>query len=358
MNGSILIVDDNHDNATVLQHLLGQAGLTESYILMESHEAIGACASMDPDLLILDLRTPGMDGFEILTQLQELSQGPPVLVLTADTSVESRNRALRLGAKDFLNKPFDEEELLFRVKNLLETRSLHKELRQFNQALEATVNDRSRELYLAAQGVEMNEIVLRRSSEQTVIRLALAAELKDDETPNHVARVSHYCEILGQGTDYDKETASLVRLASVLHDVGKIGIPEPIVMAPGKLTEAQREVMRTHTEIGFRILDGSGTPLLDMAASIALNHHERFDGTGYPRGLAGTDIPLEGRIAAIADVFDALTTHRIYRRRYDLVNALRIMKEGRGTEFDPDLLDLFFESLDQVLKVKEGYEDN
>ena len=358
MDGGILIVDGNPQSATVLQHLLRQADLPESYILMESQDVLGACESMDPDLLILDPRTPSVDGFEILAQMKDLSQGPPVLVLTADTSVESRRRALSLGAKDFLSKPFDDEELVFRVKNLLDMRTLHRELRQFNRALEVTVSERSRDLYLAAQGVEMNEIELRRTREETVLRLALAAELKDDETPNHVARFSQYCEILGQGAGYDRETSSLMRLASVLHDVGKIGIPEKILMASGKLTGGERELMQTHAEIGFRILDGSGTPLLDMAASIALNHHERFDGSGYPRGLAGTDIPVEGRIAAIADVFDALTTDRVYRRRYDLVNALRIMKEGRETEFDPDLLDLFFESMDRVLKTKEEFDDN
>lgn len=341
----------------LLQLYLQKAGFSDIDVVTDSTKAMSACAELDPDLIILDLLMPAPDGFEILAQLRENPDPPPVLVLTADCSRTARNKALALGAKDFLSKPYDHEELVLRAKNLLETRSLHKELRRMNRNLENAVSERTADLWTAVQQVEKSEDALRRSREQTVIRLALAAELRDDETRSHNMRVSRYCEILSTAAGYDNESAGLMGLAGVMHDVGKIGIPSKIVLARGKLRPEDRAIMQGHCEIGFRILDGSDTPLLDAAASIALTHHERFDGSGYPLGLTGGLIPIEGRITAIADVFDALTTDRIYRRKFDLGTALRMMKGGRGTLFDPDLLDLFFESIDEVLKVKERHED-
>jgi putative two-component system response regulator len=357
VKGSILIVDDIADTAALLARALEQAGATDTHVVTDPTLAVERCRELQPQLLILDLRMPVMDGFQILSLLREMPDPPPVLVLTADCSREARNRALSLGAKDFLSKPYDHEELTLRAANLLESRALHNQLRRLNEKLEKTVVERTADLWSALQQVAKSAVELKRSREQTVIRLALAAELRDDETRNHVARVSQYCELLAQGSGYDREFSGLIRLASVMHDVGKIGIPEKIVRSVGKLSPEERVVMQGHAEIGCRILEGSETPLLDVAASIALTHHERYDGSGYPHGLIGTAIPPEGRIAAIADVFDALTTDRIYRRRYDLGTALRMMKDGRGTLFDPDLLDLFFDDIDEILTVKERNED-
>ena len=357
MNGPIVIVDDMEDVATLLKLSLKKAGFADVDVVTDPSKALDVFAALAPDLIILDLTMPVLDGFEILRLLRETSDPPPVLVLTADCSTAARNKALALGAKDFVNKPYDHEELALRAQNLLETRALHNNLLELNQKLERTVAARTADLWKALQELEKSENALRDSREQTVMRLALAAELRDDETKNHVTRVSRYCEILATAAGYDKETAGLIRLASLMHDVGKIGIPSKIVLARGKLREQDRAIMQGHCEIGFHILDGSQTLLLDTAAVIALTHHERFDGSGYPRGLVGKAIPDEGRIAAIADVFDALTTDRVYRRRFDLATALRMMKEGRGTLFDPDLLDLFFGSIDEVLEVKERNED-
>lgn len=352
-----MIVDDMADVATLLQLSLQKAGFPDVDVVTDPTEAMGACAERNPDLIILDLMMPVLDGFEILGLLRASEDPPMVLVLTADCSTTARNRALSLGAKDFLSKPYDQDELVLRAKNLMETRTLHNELSALNQKLERTVAARTADLWKALQELEKSENALRYSREQTVIRLALAAELRDDETKNHVTRVSRYCEILATAAGHDKESAGLIRLASLMHDVGKIGIPSKVVLARGKLRPEDRTIMQGHCEIGFRILDGSESSLLDTAATIALTHHERFDGSGYPHGLVGKAIPEEGRIAAIADVFDALTTDRIYRRRFDLATALRMMKDGRGTLFDPDLLDRFFESIDQVLEVKEQNED-
>ena len=345
------------DVATLLRLSLEKAGFADVDVVTDPTKAIDVCRERSPDLIILDLMMPVLDGFQILALLRESDDPPPVLVLTADCSTTARNKALALGAKDFLSKPYDQEELVLRAKNLLETRALDEELRRMNRNLERAVSERTADLWKAVQEVEKSRNALRRSREETVIRLALAAELRDDETKNHVRRVSCYCEILATAAGYDKESAGCIRLASVMHDVGKIGIPSKIVLSRGKLSPEDRAIMQGHCEIGFRILDGSETALLDTAASIALTHHERFDGSGYPRGLAGTAIPEEGRIAAIADVFDALTTDRVYRRRFDLTTALRMMREARGTLFDPSLTDLFFDSIDDVLEVKEHNED-
>lgn len=358
-NEPILIVDDVADNATLIELMLHESGFTNTHVVTEAPTVMDAAAELEPDLILLDLRMPVIDGFEILARLgrSEDLLHVPVLVMTGDASTDARNAALALGAKDFLTKPYDATEVVLRVKNLLETRALHKELQEQNQGLEQGVRARTRELWDAVQGIERTEQEVRRSREQTIVRLALAAEFKDDETPAHVERMSRYCELLADRAGYDKEAAGFIRLASALHDVGKIGLPDDILMASGKLTAKQRAIMQTHTEIGFSILTGSGTPLLDLAASIALTHHERLDGSGYPRGVRGGEIPIEGRIAAIADVFDALTTHRVYRRKLDLGAAVGLLLEGRGTQFDPDLLDLFLGSIDEVLKIKELNED-
>lgn len=345
------------DIAMLLHTYLQKAGFAHVEVVTDPTKAMSISAKLDPDLIILDLWMPVLDGFEVLALLRETPDPPPVLVLTADCSRAARNKALAFGAKDFLSKPYDHEELVLRAKNLLETRALHRELRQMNSHLERAVSERTADLWQAVQEVEKSANALRHSQEQTVIRLALAAELRDDETKSHNKRVSGYCEILARAAGYDTGSAELLSLASVMHDVGKIGIPSKIVLARGKLRPEDRAIMQGHCEIGFRILDGSRTSLLDTAASIALTHHERYDGSGYPRGLKGEEIPLEGRIAAIADVFDALTTDRVYRRRYQLGPALQIMKGGRGTLFDPQLLDHFFDSLNEMLQIKEDNDD-
>ena len=356
----ILIVDDLIDNATLLEMSLQRAGFTDTHVITDPETVMKACDDVQPDLILLDLRMPRIDGFQILEWLRNTSgtcANVPVVVLTADVSTEARDRALGMGADDFLSKPYDPAEVALRAKNLLETRRLHKQLESKNDSLEDAVRVRTRELWDAVQRIERNEQEVRRSRAETIKRLAIAAEFRDDETARHVARMSRYSHLLAAKTGMEEEQADLIRLASTMHDVGKIGIPDSIVSSRRKLSTEERLVMQKHCEIGFTILSGSDTLLLDLAATIALAHHERFDGSGYPHGLVGNDIPLEGRIAAIADVFDALTTDRVYRRRYGLTAALGLMKERRGTDFDPELLDLFFDSIDEVLAVKERYED-
>ncbi|MGH2755294.1 MAG: HD-GYP domain-containing protein [Actinomycetota bacterium] len=217
------------------------------------------------------------------------------------------------------------------------------------------VRTRTEELWTAIAELERAKEDLRASREETVEKLSIAAEFKDDETPHHIARMSRYCALLASRSGADEEQADLIRVASIMHDVGKIGVPDAILMKPGALTPEERLTMQKHAEIGHQILSGSRSPFLEVAAAIALTHHEWFDGSGYPQGSAGSVIPEEGRIAAIADVFDALTTDRVYKKAYPIGKAVDTMKEYRGTQFDPDLLDAFLGSLDGALGIREEH---
>ena len=218
------------------------------------------------------------------------------------------------------------------------------ELRQNGQAAEV---DR----------LQMAERELKLTQDAVVERLSIAAEFRDDETARHVQRMSRYTALLASRAGADAERTEEVRIASVMHDVGKIGIPDSILLKPGKLTPEERRIMEQHSEIGYRILSGSRSKLLTLAAQIAWTHHERVDGNGYPRRIAGEDIPVEGRMAAIADVFDALTSNKVYKKASPLPQAVEIMKEGRGSHFDAELLDLFLDSIDEVVRIKEHYAD-
>lgn len=221
--------------------------------------------------------------------------------------------------------------------------------------LEETVRSRTQELWSAIAELERVKEDLRISREETVNRLSIAAELKDDETPRHIARMTRYCALLAMRTGADEEQAEVVRVASIMHDVGKIGVPDAILMKPGTLTGEERLIMQTHAQIGHDILSGSDSPFLEVAAAIALTHHEWYDGTGYPQGISGPTIPREGRIAAIADVFDALTSDKVFRKAYPIGKAVEMMQENRGTQFDPDLLDEFLDALDEALGIREEF---
>lgn len=353
-----MIVDDNADTLRVLEGLLSADGLTDLVGTTDPTTVMSLCEEVDPDLILLDLRMPVMDGFQVMQELSTRSDFAyrPIVVLTAEGNRDARNKALAMGAKDYITKPFDSREVVLRVKNLLQSRELTQQLRISNELLEEAVSHRTVNLWEALQELERSQEELRLSREETVLRLAVAAEFRDDETIHHVHRMSRYCELLADKVGEEEERTS-IRLASAMHDVGKLGIPDAILTKRGTFTPEERTAMQKHAEIGYRILEGSNSSLLQLAATIALTHHERFDGSGYPRGLVAQDIPLSGRIAAIADVFDALTTNRSYRRRFPLAEALQMMKSGRGSLFDPDLLDAFFDSIPEVLRIQEEHDD-
>lgn len=358
--GRILIVDDEPGNVRVLEELLALAGYREVHSTTDPSRVEALYGHLEPDLILLDLHMPVLDGFAVMQRLSTLIDAGdylPILVLTADISHESKRAALRSVAKDFLVKPFDHEEVLARVANLLDARSLHVQLRLHGETLERGVNQRTAELAQTVDRLERAEHDLRLAQEETIHRLALAAEFHDDETSRHIERMSRSCAILADRAGKDQEECELLRLAAKMHDVGKIGIPDAVLHKPGRLTADEYEVIKTHTAIGHQILEDSKSDLARCGATVAWTHHEKVDGTGYPRGLRGEQIPLGGRIAAIADVFDALTTDRVYRPAFALPDALTIMQDGRDTHFDADLLDVFFDSLDDVLAAREGVTD-
>jgi putative two-component system response regulator len=352
----ILIVDDEPANVILLERMLENAGYSNLCTARDGAGAMKQIESRDPDLVLLDLHMPEVDGFDVLRALPNLVDPGsflPVLVLTADATRTAKETALGLGAKDFLSKPFDNLEVLLRVGNLIQTRLLHLELAGQNLRLEDEVMKRTAELSRAVERLEEVQGSLEASRQETITRLATAAEFRDEETAEHIHRMSQFCGLLAQQAGIGSERCELIRLASEMHDIGKIGVPDNVLLKPGKLTEGERQQMQLHAEIGYRILKDSDSELLQLAAGIALAHHERVDGRGYPRGLSGSEISFEARIAAIADVFDALTTDRVYRKALDVDDALEIMDEGRGGHFDPEMLDLFVDSIDDVLVIKK-----
>lgn len=360
--GRILIVDDQDVNVALLVRILRKAGYSDIRTTTDPTQVAGLWDSFSPDILLLDLSMPDLDGFGVMQQLGprfDARNGDyvPILVLTADDSPKTKKKALTVGAKDFLTKPFDHAEVVLRVKNLLETRFLHVELKQHNEVLEDRVRERTTELWEAVNQLEQSRHELQMSREETVRRLSIAAEFRDNETARHIQRMSEYCARLARLAGWDQEQVELIRVASQMHDVGKIGIPDHILLKPRTLTPPEREVMETHAEIGYQILADSDSELLVFAASIARTHHERVDGTGYPRTLRGDEIPMEGRVAAIADVYDALTTNRVYRKAYSFIDSINMMREGKGTQFDAELLDLFLDSIDEFMKIGEAHED-
>ncbi|HEX6750802.1 MAG TPA: HD domain-containing phosphohydrolase [Longimicrobium sp.] len=320
----ILAADDEETNLRVMRRVLERAGFTGFTATTDAAEVLPLFERVRPDLVVLDLHMPGMGGMEVIRLLRPaLAAGEwlPVLVVSGDLDPEARRRALADGARDFLAKPYDPAEAVLRIRNLLEMRFLHARVREQNRELEEKVAARTRELELAQ--VEVLE------------RLAQAAELRDDETGEHVRRVGDLCARIARAMGRDQAFAEMLRRAAALHDVGKIGIPDAILRKPGVLSADERARMNTHTTIGARILAGGRSELMAMAERIARAHHERWDGRGYPQGLSGEAIPPEARIVAVADFFDALTHDRPYRPAFPVAETLRMIEQEAGTHFDP-----------------------
>jgi putative two-component system response regulator len=286
----------------------------------------------DYDLLLLDLHMPQPDGFAIMQQLREQIEATvslPVLVLTGDATDDVKRRALSGGARDFLTKPFDQHEVRLRVRNLLEIRRLQLEQRRHERELEARVAERT---------VELEEARL-----EVLERLAIAGEFRDDETGEHARRVGATAKQLADAVAAKDETTTRIEIAAPLHDIGKIAIPDSLLLKAGRFTRHEHEEMQRHTSIGADMLGGTSSGLLALARDIALTHHERWDGSGYPNGLAGEEIPLSGRIVALADVFDALTHSRPYKAAWPVKQAVEEIQRGGGEQFDPELVDAFSE---------------
>ncbi len=347
----ILVVDDEDAVLHNLQRLLR----------MHGYACEGASSATDArqllmeagpfELILSDVNMPNESGIALVERVANEHPDTATLMVTGVDDRMLAERALAIGAYGYVIKPFEPNEILIAISNALRRRSLEIENRAHRDRLGQMVEERTSDLWNAIRHLERADRDLRSSREETVRRLALAAEFRDDETAEHVERMSHYCELLARKLGSDYEACELIRTASVMHDVGKIGIPDGILRRSGKLEPDEFELMKHHTEIGHRILDGSDAQVLQSAAMIALTHHEWWDGSGYPRGLAGEEIPLEGRIAAIGDAFDALISNRVYRKAFSLGQAAEIMKQESGTHFDPKLLALFLDSLPEVSAV-------
>ncbi len=327
-NARILIVDDEDANIEILQRILARAGFARVESTNDSRQATPLYVEHRPDLILLDLHMPHLDGLEVMDQLNEIAEASylPILILSGDLTPEARRDALSRGAKDFVNKPFQQDELLLRIKTLLETRFLYIQIQGQNQLLEAKVRERTRELVEAQ--IEIIE------------RLAIAAEFRDDNTGQHTHRVGQMSALVAKQVGLPDVQVSLIRRAAELHDVGKIGVPDTILMKMGKLTPDEFEIVKTHTVIGARILSGGKFPLLRLAEEVAFSHHERWDGEGYAR-IRGIDVPLAGRIVAVADVFDALTQQRPYKPAWPVAEAIGEIDRQRGRQFDPAVVDAF-----------------
>jgi putative two-component system response regulator len=328
VDARILLVDDERANVLLLERILQKAGYGNIRSSTDPKTVLGLVEEFRPDLLLLDLKMPGLDGFQILELLgaEASDRDLPVLVLTADATRDAKRRALAAGARDFLTKPLDVDEVLLRIANMLDIRSLTLELRAKNATLEDRVRERTREL-------EDSHI-------ETFERLALAAEYRDDDTGQHTRRVGRMAALLAQELGLAADDVQLLERAAGLHDVGKIGVPDAILLAPRKLSVEEFEVVKTHTVIGAKILSGSPSPLMMMAEEIAWSHHERWDGRGYA-GAFGEEIPLTGRITTVADVFDALTHERPYKEAWPLERAIDEIAGQRGEQFDPHVVDAF-----------------
>jgi len=345
LNAGILVVDDQKVNVLILERMLGGAGYTAVSSTMDPYEVCELHLKNRYDLILLDLKMPGMDGFQVMEGLKKIETDGylPVLVVTAEPG--HKLRALQAGAKDFVSKPFDLTEIQARVYNMLEVRLLHKELHRHNDLLEKRVLERT--------------VALLENYQETIFALVRAAEYKDKDTGTHVQRIGFYSARLSEKLGQDRHFRDTIFFASPMHDVGKIGIPDHILLKPGSLTQAEWEVMKEHSLLGAKILGSSRSPYLKMGAEIALGHHERWSGGGYPNGLKGESIPLSARIMKICDTYDALCSERPYKSAFEHSKAVHIITHGDGRvepeHFDPVILEAFKQDHESFREIFETY---
>ncbi len=345
LDARILVVDDVESNVLLLQNLLRQQGYANVHATTDP-KVVATMHETEPfELILLDLQMPECDGFAVMEQLQSGLKGDflPVVVVTAYSDTENRLKALGQGARDYITKPFIVAEVIHRIRNYLEVRMLYRERQRQAKILEQKVRERTRELS------ETQKEILR--------RLALAGEYRDNVTGNHVSRVSHTCKALAVAAGLTDDVAEMIFHASPMHDIGKIGVPDRILLKPGRLDPEEMTIMRRHAEIGAMMLGGHPAPILLLAHSIALHHHEKWDGSGYPNGVTGEAIPIEARIVAICDVFDALTSARPYKRAWTIEAAVAHLREQSGSHFDPRLVEVFVTILPEILEIRRGFAD-
>jgi len=339
----VVIIDDAQINVTLLQHLVRKLPDCESIGFTDPVVALDWCLANDPDLVVVDYMMPQLSGTDLTTKFRAQYPDTPVLMVTANHETDLRHLALQLGVTDFLNKPLDQAEFLARSKNMLALRQSHKKL-----------TDRAS--WLADEVRKATEQLVAQERE-TIFCLAKAAEYRDPETGAHIVRMAHYSRHIARNLGLSVEQQDLLLEAAPMHDIGKVGTPDLILLKPGKLTEQEFAIMKQHAVIGYEVLNTSSSPLLKVAAEIAHVHHEKFDGSGYPRSLKGEDIPIFGRIVAVADVFDALTSERPYKKAWSIEQASQLLRDGQGTHFDPMCVTAFLTAFDDVLAIRNKFLD-
>lgn len=343
LDASILVVDDEPSNVKLLVKMLYSRGYKNVISTTDPQEVIGLYQSHRIDLIILDLDMPNLDGYGVMDQINALKEElpAPILVLTAQHMQSYKQRALDYGARDYVTKPFDAQELFSRVRNLLQVQISYKYMLFQNDILEQKVEERTQAIH---------------DTRLKIVRhLGRAAEYRDNETGLHIIRMSKVAVVIAKAAGFDDLQCDLLLNAAPMHDIGKIGIPDKILLKPGKLDKEEWEIMKSHVVIGAEILDGDDSVLMCMAHDIALSHHEKWNGEGYPNSLAGADIPLVGRITALADVFDALISERPYKKAWPLKDAIDYLIDEKGKHFDPDLVDLFLLNIDEIVEIKDKY---
>jgi putative two-component system response regulator len=349
----ILICDDEIHIVKLMETILVPQGydVCKAY---DGKEALEMADKCQPDLILMDVMMPVLDGFEVTKALKEKpeTQNVPVVIVSAAADKQRRIKAMELGADDFLTKPVDTVELKTRVKSLLKVKAYNDHIRRDKLELEMEVARRTDQLKMAFEKIKL-------ASLEVIFRLSRAAEFRDRGTGDHIKRMSHYAAALARKLGHNHEVVEAILYATPMHDIGKIGIPDSILLKPGRHDPAEWETMRQHTRIGARIVEGSDYGFIKLAGIIALTHHEHWDGGGYPMGLRGSQIPAAGRITAVADVFDAMTTSRPYRQTpIPVEEALAYIREAAGTHFDPEMSKCFLSIKDEILDIKEQFSDD
>jgi putative two-component system response regulator len=349
----ILVVDDQLQNVELLEAQLVPLGY-EIIRAANGKDALTIITGNEIDLMLLDIMMPGMDGFEVIRRVRQGTKTRllPIILVTALRETEDRIKGIEAGCDDFISKPVDKMELFARVRSLLKVKDYNDLMLNYRKELESEVTARTEQLKKALERIKT-------ASLDTIYRLSVASEYKDEDTGAHIKRMSRYSVAVARRMGLDENTIETILYSAPMHDLGKIGIPDQILMKPAILDPAEWKIMKMHTVIGAKILQGSDAEFIKSGESIALSHHEKWDGSGYPNGVKGQEIPIAGRIVAIADVFDALTSKRPYKEPFTIEKSLAIVKEGRGTHFDPDVVDAFFDIQEEILNIKKQYnEDN
>lgn len=341
----VAIIDDSDINLTLLKALVTKLGGCEPLLFQESPKGLAWCIGNQPDLVIVDYMMPELDGLQFIARFRAAPgcEEIPLLMITANDDKDVRYEALQIGATDFLTKPVDRVEFSARVRNMLALGTSRRHLAD-------------RAAWLAGE-VKKATAAIHSREQELLFRMSRAAEFRDPETGAHIQRMAHYSHLIAASLGLSADDQALILQAAPMHDVGKIGIPDYILLKPGKLTPEEFEVMKGHALLGFELLSGSESAILQAAASIAIAHHEKYDGSGYPYGLAGESIPLFGRIVAVADVFDALTSARPYKKAWDFDRAIAFLREGAGQHFDAGCVAAFLARMDDVVVIHARFQD-